>query len=131
MPFLCPPRLFEAVIFYLLGAYTCLLGVLRVGVDAVKECNRVKYNNAKDMLPEWLLKQIQLYIQGEVVYIPIKKEVRAKWGEANGTRKLYMKRNMEIVNKYINGARITDLSVQYSLSEHSIKKILTGMKKVI
>jgi len=91
----------------------------------------VKYNNAKNMLPEWLLDQIQQYIQGEVVNIPREEEVRAKWGEANGTRKHYMKRNMEIVTKYINGVGIYDLSVQYSLSEHSIKKILTGMKKVI
>ena len=55
----------------------------------------MKYNNAKNMLPEWLLDQIQLYIQGEVVYIPRKEEVRAKWGEANGTRKHYMKRNLK------------------------------------
>lgn len=96
-----------------------------------KECGKVKYNNAKNMLPDWLLNQIQLYIQGEVVYIPRKEDVRAKWGEANGTRKHYMKRNMEIVKKHKNGAGITDLSVQYCLSEHSIKKILTGMKKVI
>ena len=107
-----------------------LVGYPRVGMMK-KECGTVKYNNAKTMLPEWLLDQIQHYIQGEVVYIPRKEEVRAKWGEANGTRKHYMKRNMEIVTKHINGIGITDLSVQYSLSEHSIKKILTGMKKVI
>ncbi len=91
----------------------------------------MKYNNAKDRLPDWLLKQIQVYIQGEVVYIPRKESARAKWGETNGTRKHYMKRNLEIVKKYKSGEGITDLSVQYSLSEHSIKKILTGMKKVI
>lgn len=91
----------------------------------------MKYNNAKDMLPEWLLNQIQVYIQGEVLYIPRKESVRLKWGEANGTRKHYMKRNIEIVKKHRNGARISDLSEQYSLSEHSIKKILTGMKNVI
>lgn len=91
----------------------------------------MKYNNAKNRLPEWLLDQIQVYIQGEVVYIPKRDDVRVKWGEANGTRKHYMRRNMEIVRKYRNGAGIDDLSLQYSLSEHSIKKILTEMKKVI
>lgn len=91
----------------------------------------MKYNNAKDLLPEWLLKQVQIYIQGEVLYIPRKESVKLKWGEANGTRKFYMKRNLEIVKKYRNGAGISDLSEQYSLSEHSIKKILTDMKKVI
>lgn len=91
----------------------------------------MKYYNAKEALPEWLLKQVQVYIQGEVLYIPKKETVRLKWGEANGTRKHYMKRNLEIVKKYRNGAGILDLSEQYSLSEHSIKKILTGIKKVI
>ncbi|AGC68015.1 hypothetical protein Cst_c10170 [Thermoclostridium stercorarium subsp. stercorarium DSM 8532] len=59
----------------------------------------MKYNNARDLLPEWLLQQIQVYVQGEVLYIPKKESVRLKWGEANGTRKFYMKRNMEIIKK--------------------------------
>lgn len=91
----------------------------------------MKYNNARDLLPEWLLRQVQVYIQGEVLYIPKKESVRLKWGEANGTRKFYMKRNLEIVKKYRNGAGISELSKQYCLSEYSIKKILTEMKKVI
>ncbi|ANW98414.1 hypothetical protein CSTERTH_04830 [Thermoclostridium stercorarium subsp. thermolacticum DSM 2910] len=91
----------------------------------------MKYNNARDLLPEWLLQQIQVYVQGEVLYIPKKESVRLKWGEANGTRKFYMKRNMEIIKKYRNGTGISDLSKQYCLSEYSIKKILNNMKKVI
>ncbi len=91
----------------------------------------MKYYNAKEALPEWLLKQVQLYVQGEILYIPKKETVRLKWGEANGTRKHYMKRNIEIVKKHRNGAGILDLSEQYCLSEHSIKKIITEMKKVI
>jgi Mor family transcriptional regulator len=92
---------------------------------------KLKYNNAKNKLPEWLLDEIQVYIQGEVIYIPKKEDTRIKWGEANGTRKHYMRRNMEIVKKHRKGAGVTDLSVQYCLSEHSIKKILTDMKEVI
>ena len=70
----------------------------------------MKYYNAKEALPEWLLKQVQVYVQGEVLYIPKKETVRLKWGEANGARKHYMKRNIEIVKKYGNGACISDLS---------------------
>lgn len=91
----------------------------------------MKYYNAKEALPEWLLKQVQVYVQGEVLYIPKKETVRLKWGEANGARKHYMKRNIEIVKKNRNGACISDLSEQYCLSEHSIKKILSDMRKVI
>ena len=58
---------------------------------------------------------------GRSAYIPKKESVRLKWGEANGTRKFYMKRNLEIVKKYRNGAGISDLSKQYCLSEYSIK----------
>ena len=54
----------------------------------------MKYKNAKNVLPEELLQQIQQYIQGDVIYIPI----------------------AEIVNIY-------------NLSESSIRKIISKIKK--
>ena len=41
----------------------------------------MKYNNAKDLLPEWLLSQVQIYIQGEVLYIP-KRICKTKMGRS-------------------------------------------------
>jgi hypothetical protein len=54
----------------------------------------LKYINAKTILPESLLKELQRYIQGEILYVP-GCEARAGWGEANGTRHKYALRNKE------------------------------------
>jgi Mor family transcriptional regulator len=88
----------------------------------------MKYKNARNMLPAWLLERIQDYVQGEIIYIPIQKTIRAGWGAANGAREKYLERNTEIVNLYKNGAAIKDLSLKYSLSEDCIRKIIYGMK---
>ncbi len=34
------------------------------------EVRKMKYKNAKDIFPENLLKQIQRYVSGEIIYIP-------------------------------------------------------------
>ena len=47
-----------------------------------------------------LLKQLQEYIQGEIVYIPKKEQKRAGWGENNGTRIIIERRNREIFRLY-------------------------------
>ena len=86
----------------------------------------MKYKNAKTMFPEWLLEKLQDYAQGEIIYIPRKRDVRAGWGEVNGTREMYVERNMEIVGLYRNGTGISRLSEKYNLSEYSIRKIICG-----
>ena len=89
----------------------------------------MKYQNAKNILPEWLLEELQDYIQGEVIYIPRKQTVRAGWGAANGAKAKYDERNLEIAQLYKNGVCVDDISVKYHLSEYSIKKILSGLKE--
>ena len=89
----------------------------------------MKYQNAKTILPVWLLEELQDYIQGEVIYIPTKQSGRAGWGAANGAKAKYHERNMEIVQLHKNGACVDDLSSKYHLTEHSIKKILYEMKE--
>ncbi|WP_390620616.1 hypothetical protein [Oceanobacillus picturae] len=46
----------------------------------------MQYKNGKEVLPPNLLKEMQKYIQGELIYIPKKKSQRAGWGEVNGSR---------------------------------------------
>ncbi|MBU3188483.1 hypothetical protein K9O30_03805 [Clostridium bowmanii] len=82
------------------------------------------YKNGKDVLPEALLKELQKYIQGEIIYIPKEDNMRKAWGENNGTRKLLRKRNMEIYKFYKSGTTITKLTESYNLSEDSIRKII-------
>ena len=82
------------------------------------------YKNGKDVLPAKLLKELQKYIQGEILYIPKEGNIRKAWGENNGTRKLIRERNMEIYKFYKSGETITLLSESYNLSEDSIRKIV-------
>jgi Mor family transcriptional regulator len=91
-----------------------------------EECVTVKYINAKEVLPEQLLMQLQEYVQGKMIYIPGKDAERAAWGEANGTRAEYRKRNREIMSQYRSGIRVDELAQRYHLSPCSIRKIVHG-----
>lgn len=88
----------------------------------------MKYRNAKTVLPERLLKEVQKYVQGEMLYIPGKGGIRAKWGESNGTREMYDRRNAEIVMLYRAGVSTEVIADRYNLSEYSIKKIVHSSK---
>lgn len=85
----------------------------------------MKYKNAKTVLPERLLKELQKYVQGEMIYVPGNGEVRTGWGESNGTREKYSRRNTEIILLYKSGVSKEDIADRYHLSECSIKKIIT------
>ncbi len=86
----------------------------------------MKYINAKEVLPEQLLMQLQEYVQGKMIYIPGRDAERAAWGEANGTRAQYLQRNREIVLLYRKGMHVDDLADRYHLSPCSIRKIVHG-----
>jgi len=85
------------------------------------------YKNGKDVLPAALLKELQKYIQGEIIYIPKEDNVRKAWGERNGTRNLLRQRNLEIYKNYKTGTTIIELTQSYNLSEDSIRKIIFNM----
>jgi Mor family transcriptional regulator len=88
----------------------------------------MSYKNGKDILPPSLLKQLQDYIQGEIIYIPKKEQKRAGWGENNGTRLIIERRNSEIYRMHQNGTTVVELVQQFHLSEDSIRKIITKMR---
>lgn len=44
--------------------------------------DRLKYENGKDVFPERLLRQIQKYISGRLVYIPANN--KREWGDTSG-----------------------------------------------
>lgn len=75
----------------------------------------MKYINAAEILPEKLLKEIQMYIDGGVLYIP-KTSAKKGWGSVSGSRKFYQKRNKEIQFFYKNGYSLEALSKQYGLA---------------
>ena len=84
---------------------------------------KLKYKNAKDVLPEELLNAIQQYADGELLYIP-KKTARSAWGEKNGTRNELMRRNRRIACEYKHGKTLDELSDRYCLSSDTLRKII-------
>lgn len=85
----------------------------------------MKYINAAEILPVELLKEIQTYIDGCVLYIP-KTSVKKEWGSVSGSREFYQKRNKEIQFLFENGYSIEALSKQYGLAHSTLKKIIYG-----
>lgn len=79
---------------------------------------------ANTVLPDDLLREIQLYIQGETIYIPKKDSSHAKWGSQSGTRKRLDERNSAIRASFKKGSTISQLAEEYFLSTESIKKIV-------
>ncbi|MCY9666035.1 Mor family transcriptional regulator [Paenibacillus sp. V4I3] len=90
----------------------------------------MSYKNGKDVLPPNLLKQLQEYIQGEIVYIPKKEQKRAGWGENNGTRIIIERRNREIFRLYQTGSTVMELIKVFHLSEDSIRKIIVKTREL-
>ncbi len=82
----------------------------------------MKYRNAAEVLPERLLKEIQAYMEGEVLYIP-KASARKDWGAVNGSRSFYQERNREIRELVKEGYSLEILSARYGLAQSTIKKI--------
>ncbi len=84
----------------------------------------MKYKNASEILPDKLLKEIQKYISGDVLYVPAEGK-RKKWGSDTGARTYYEQRNEDIRNKYFEQKMSIDqLTDEYNLSEETIKKII-------
>ena len=84
----------------------------------------MKYINARDVLPEHLIKTLQDYIQGGYIYIPSDASRQKSWGEASGYRLELEKRNRDIILDRRNGMSAEDLSEKYHLSVYAIRKII-------
>lgn len=85
----------------------------------------MKYSNAAEILPERLLKELQTYLDGELLYIP-RSSTKKRWGTDSGSRTFYRERNEEIKRRYQQGSSIDTLAKQYRLADSTIKKIIYG-----
>ncbi|MCL1793041.1 MAG: CD3324 family protein [Oscillospiraceae bacterium] len=86
----------------------------------------MSYINAKEILPAYLLAEIQQYVKGEIIYIPKQSEEKIKWGIKNGSRKKYDKRNNDIKALRSGGMTVDEIATAYYLSADSIRKIVSG-----
>lgn len=84
----------------------------------------MQYMNAKDVLPETLLAQIQQYVKGCAIYIPQHEDMQLTWGTKTDTKDQIAKRNNEIRLKKECGVTIDKLMQEYHLSYDTIKSIV-------
>mgnify|MGYP001852512393 FL=1 len=84
----------------------------------------MKYINARALLPDELLKELQGYIQGGYLYIPADESRKKHWGEVSGYRQELQQRNRQIMEKYRKGVSVDELADQYGLSVYAIRKII-------
>lgn len=83
----------------------------------------MKYENAADIFPKEILRQLQKYAAGKLVYIPAGDKKKA-WGETSGYRRYLKQRNHAIRLDFERGESLDSLCGKYSLSLESIKKIV-------
>ncbi|CAM4083256.1 hypothetical protein L1N85_14970 [Paenibacillus alkaliterrae] len=85
-----------------------------------------KYVNAKEVLPDALIKEIQKYVKGQHIYIP--QTERQSWGASTGIRDEMELRNEEIFQQYHGGLSIAELAEIFNLSEDRIRGIIYGKR---
>lgn len=86
--------------------------------------SRMKYINAKTLLPNALIEELQSYIQGGYIYVPASEEQQKHWGELSGYRRELQQRNCDIVEEYRKGVSVEFLADKYCLSVYAIRKII-------
>ena len=84
----------------------------------------MKYKKAQDILPQYMIDDLQQYIEGGYLYIPKKEENKKSWGENTSTKDELNKRNKEIAKKHKNGKTIEELADEYYLTGYSIRRII-------
>jgi len=109
-------------------SYTADLASLNF-IFKFKERFEMGYKNGIDLFPRELLKEIQKYISGGIVYIPKDESNRKEWGELSGIRVEICIRNYEIKQKFHKGITISELAIEYCLAEETIKRIVYTKNK--
>lgn len=84
----------------------------------------MRYVNAREVLPEPLVRELQKVVPGGCLYVPRDEDSRRRWGEASGYRDELERRNRLIREERAEGASIAELADRHGLSVHAIKKIV-------
>ena len=88
------------------------------------------YQNAFELLPEEIVKEIQKYVNGTVLYIPRKPKDRLPWGSKTASKEMLQQRNQQIYREYQMGKSTRELAGSYYLDIKSIQRIIRTMKKL-
>lgn len=87
----------------------------------------MNYRSANNILPDRLVREIQQYVQGEYIYIPIKD--RAINAAPTEYGQELLKRNEHIYTKSLEGMSNSELADSYHLSASSIRRIIIEQRK--
>lgn len=90
----------------------------------------MKYENAGDILPGSLLRELQRYAAGRLLYVPLP-GARRPWGVNSGSRRQLDERNGEIRKRFAGGDSVDALAEAYFLTSETIKKIVYQKKERI
>ena len=89
----------------------------------------MSYIKAKEILPIDIIELIQMYVDGEYIYIPKKECNRKPWGEKTNIRSEIKLRDFKIYNEYNKGTSREELAEKYFLSKKSIDRIILKEKR--
>ncbi len=84
------------------------------------------YRNAAACLPEELLRQLQRYVGGELLYVPVPAGAKKGWGACSGRRERLEARNADMIRSYREGVRTEELAERYGLSVERVRRICYG-----
>lgn len=88
----------------------------------------MKYKNAAEILPPGLLREIQCFTEGELLYIP-RSESKQEWGAVSGSKEFYLERNSQIRELFYGGIPVKELADRFGLSDSTVKKIIYRKNK--
>lgn len=88
------------------------------------------YLRGDESLPPELLREVQKYVQGAVLYIPRHSDERLGWGRRNGAREALDRRDEAIRSARTSGSSIDDLAEEYGVSIDAIRKVLYRRRRV-
>ena len=83
----------------------------------------MEYLNAADVLPKELLKELSVYVSGQLLYVPSAK-CKKSWGSKSGSKQYYEQRNAMITDLYLKGTGMDELCECFHLSYDTICKII-------
>lgn len=86
------------------------------------------YIKAQSVLPAELLRRVQEYAEGQLLYIPRRNARRSTWGSVSGAQLRLQRRNTRILAERRAGSTVGELARRYYLSEKSIQRILRQAK---
>lgn len=87
------------------------------------------YQNAFKLLPEEIVKEIQKYVNGTILYIPKRPTERLPWGSKTASKEMLRRRNQQIYQEYQMGKSTRELAGSYYLDIKSIQRIIRTMRK--